>query len=371
MQASQELPKELKRSDQTIQIKFNFSDNKLFNIEYWYLRIYRDSYKIPKLENDYCNNPLQMIDYIYDFVNHFEEICELNKLSDFVQKELIRVIYYYIKEELIINRDTSKILNLIKEKQFKIDEFKYLIKKDIKMINASTYGNIDLIDYLDRIIEVKDLMSKEVIRVVIMCEDYEKIREGNLNILESRKEKLNARLSRIRQEVKIGIETKKVKILDLRKKIKSIILSRVRIICLFSVLTLIDSLVSKRVFDKMFTMPVILPFLLYIVICKLFCDIDKDELILNKKELTNELIKTKKYLNDLKEELNSLSMSLKEVKVISNEIIGYERLEDLDLKYQQIIEYYDIISAKHEELNTLFNDDEIHKLVKRLGEKYE
>lgn len=205
--------------EQIIYLKTNFKSKEFYDNGLWKLTINREKRGKSKLENPQTNNLELYVDFLSACINHFQKICELNNLDELSQKEFIKVIYYYLKEEVTTNRNTSKILSTIISTHFKIDEFKTLVQEEINEINSYTFINSYLLEYLKQLLQVKSELSIDVIRAIIMCADYEKIREANYKILEKNSQFLSIKLSNVTHRIKMKILTRKEKIKELRKVI--------------------------------------------------------------------------------------------------------------------------------------------------------
>lgn len=180
-----------------------------YNDGFWFMNTYIDEREMPILRMEtpkgvYGFNENTSETFI-NFVKHI--IVEFNKpkgsrsidksilepqeiYEDFYLGEFCRVIYSYIKYE-IINNDTSSILSCIVENNFEIDRFNDMINKEKNEIMKSTYGNIELINLLERSLQISDgVLHDNIIRTIIMCNDPLSIRNANVKKLNNLKEKV-------------------------------------------------------------------------------------------------------------------------------------------------------------------------------------
>lgn len=165
------------------------------------------------------------------YFDNWPYIVSNNNLSEYDQHELIRAIYECIKLEIAFNpKRTSQILNYICMYHFKTKEFIELIENDINEINGLSFANIEFIRLLkENIKSSNSLLNSSVILSIIMCSDFNLIKRGNLEILESYKQRLNYEIIRSNEEankivkLKLNLKSimKKTNILETKKKICS------------------------------------------------------------------------------------------------------------------------------------------------------
>ena len=218
MNAYQEMPKE--KNDRRDEVK-----TLLTNLRNYHMRlvVYRNIYKRPELDS---NELSEKVEFIKHFIANWENLIVKNNMDEFLQNEFLKVVYDTIKLELITNIYNSELLEFIINHDFKLRMFRNMIKEDITEIKSSTFANLEFIDYLTRALEVKDILSNEVIRIIIMCNDYEKIREGNSIYLDNQNKKLNSELSNVKTRVKREITHIKDNIRELRKKLTKQLIKR-------------------------------------------------------------------------------------------------------------------------------------------------
>lgn len=239
MEYAIEYPKEekIKRRDERIWLSNSYFYMKYVNgqLREWSLEVSKDERKRPTLENDddFFDNFLndekclkKHIEYIITFLSHYDELCQQNKMDEFIQDEFLKVVYDHIKLELVYNRYESKLLNFIIENNFKINEFNNMVKRDIEEINRSTYGNLTFIEYLNTSIKLNDLLSREVIRNIVMCTNYDLIKNTSKNRLKTNSKKTRNALDKIRASLKTTLTYTKDEIRENRKKYKRAIIKR-------------------------------------------------------------------------------------------------------------------------------------------------
>lgn len=240
MQISQELPN-VERKDFIKTLK---TDLKNYNVK---LYVYKDLSKRPKIDGIGFKKD---IFFLKHFIKYWSSLVAKNNLDDYLQNELLKVIYDNIKQELITNIDKSELLDYIIEQNFKLENFKTMIKEDIKVINSSTYGNIELINYLNRTLEIKDILSKEVIRTIIMCQNYDLIRDGNRAYLEEENKRIKSNLDNTKLTIKNDLLKTKNKIKKLRRSINSKLLGGVLVLTLLISMLTGGSLLIKGGIDN-------------------------------------------------------------------------------------------------------------------------
>lgn len=179
-----QLQKENDRYDADILLK-----GKIFNNDYWHLKVYKDKSKTPMIYSEQLGN-IQDEKTLNRYVSKLEELIHnwINiapQYSDFVQREILKAIYQYIKLELCYNEDVqSKLLKKVRG-NFYIEVFRNFVKDDINHIKSSTYIEPSLLEYLNQTLKIsKNLLDDNLIRTIIMCLDYDLIRKGNKSIIE-------------------------------------------------------------------------------------------------------------------------------------------------------------------------------------------
>lgn len=181
-----QLQKENDRYDADIILK-----GKIFKDNYWHLKVYKDKSKTPELYSEVLG-PVQDEKTLNHYVEKIEELIHnwINiapQYSDFIQGEILKAIYQYIKLELCYNENNqSKLLKKIRG-NFYIEAFKNFVKDDINHIKSSTYIEPSLLEYLNQTLKIsKNLLDDNLIRTIIMCLDYDLIRKGNTRCLKRR-----------------------------------------------------------------------------------------------------------------------------------------------------------------------------------------
>lgn len=179
-----QLQKENDRYDADIILK-----GKIFKDNYWHLKVYKDKSKTPMIYSEILG-PVQDEKTLARYVSKLEELIHnwINiapQYSDFIQGEILKAIYQYIKLELCYNENNqSKLLKKVRG-NFYIEVFRNFVKDDINHIKSSTYIELSLLEYLNQTLKIsKNLLDDNLIRTIIMCLDYDLIRKGNKSIIE-------------------------------------------------------------------------------------------------------------------------------------------------------------------------------------------
>jgi len=235
MNAYQEMPLEERRDE----VKTLLDNMKLI--------VYKDIHKRPSLEP---NELSKKVEFIKKSICNWEYLVVVNNLDEFLQNEFLKVIYDTIKQELITNIYESELLEYIIDRGFKLEIFKNMIKEDITEINSSSFINIELLNYLNRTIEMKGILSKHVIKGIIMCNDYDKIREGNSKYLDNQNKTVNHDLSNIKRRIKNEISHIKDNIRKLRKKLTKQLIVRTVVPTIFALVILAGGVYTKFTTDK-------------------------------------------------------------------------------------------------------------------------
>lgn len=201
---------------------------------FWNLTVFKEISKRPKLTNDYqCYKSSLAVDdveahikFILIFIENYQRLIKENGMDEFLQGEFLKVVYDYIKIELAYNGTSSRILNYIIENNFNKEVFISMVRDDIEEINKSSFVDIEFLKYLHMSIKVHDLLSPQVIRNIVMCADYELIKEASKNTLEHNKANVSTNLSRIRIRLRNEIAYKKEGIKDKRKIVNQLLFKR-------------------------------------------------------------------------------------------------------------------------------------------------
>lgn len=213
--------------------------------------IYKEKYKKPRLINLRVNRhklerervEKQAI-IIIRYMDYWDKLILKNNLDEYKQYELIRAIYEHIKLEIAYNSSRkSSILSYILHYNFKIKEFTELIKNDINEIRRSTFGNIELINFLNQNISLnKTLLNNDVILSIILCTNIDLIRRANKETLETYKKPLTESLTEANQKVE-KINDIKPKLNDIKKK-KNVLETKKRICSSILALSVLGSTIG-------------------------------------------------------------------------------------------------------------------------------
>lgn len=151
----------------------------------WYLCVYKDKCKLPKLV---CHNNLSKKEKVDKSIDLLIKVIERNletfSKDEFVKNEFLKVVYEHIKIEICHSLDrTSKLLDVSKEYGLDIES---LVRKDIEEIKASTYVDSEMLEYFKRTLKLHDnILNPDVIKSIVMCTNYDLVRKGNKVILEN------------------------------------------------------------------------------------------------------------------------------------------------------------------------------------------
>ncbi|MCI8330473.1 MAG: hypothetical protein HFE04_00055 [Bacilli bacterium] len=107
------------------------------------------------------------------------------------KKQIMKMIYNYLCLEVLYERKRKSILlanitlfkNLEELKEYITQE----LKNELKEIKTSTYGNLELIKYLDMLINLKGtILDEEVIRTIMKCTKPELVQRINQELISNR-----------------------------------------------------------------------------------------------------------------------------------------------------------------------------------------
>lgn len=175
----------------------------------YFFETYKDRRKHPRIYNMLATPKTMTDEEFFDeikieislIITELTENPNLFNSDKFIKSEFLKVLLKLIKIELCYSKKSTLLEFLIKE-NYNIELLKSLIKKEIEGFYASSFGNPELTEYLNRNISIyNDFLSPSIIRALVMCTDYELIRKGNLHILNEYKEELeNLSFSENRKE---------------------------------------------------------------------------------------------------------------------------------------------------------------------------
>lgn len=308
-------------------------------LETSYLYIYKDKYRKPTLKTmrDYRRKTerqkiQKQVKLILLYFDNWPYIVSNNNLSEYDQHELIRAIYECIKLEIAFNpKRTSQILNYICMYHFKTKEFIELIENDINEINGLSFANIEFIRILkENIKSSNSLLNSSVILSIIMCSDFNLIKRGNLEILESYKQRLNYEIIRSNEEankivkLKLNLKSimKKTNILETKKKICSGLLA----------LTLLGSsgaLASKIIASEKST---------YAIETQIFTSLGKESNEINYSSIEPIILKTLEVYNEAYMENGELYRTIDTYDLTGTTSTSNEEYYSLDLTSLPILE---------------------------------
>ena len=124
------------------------------------------------------------------YIQAIKHIIMTYKRDYYNEKEIIKqLVYNYLKIEVLYLRNTqSEILRSITGDNELLEYTKKKITSEINEIKSSAYGNIELINHLQRTISIKnEILDEEIIRSIVRCNDPELVREINKELVEKLK----------------------------------------------------------------------------------------------------------------------------------------------------------------------------------------
>lgn len=119
------------------------------------------------------------------------------------EKEIIkRLIYHYLKLEVLYKKnESSQIIDSIRLDNELLEYTENNIKKEIRDIVSSSFGNPTLITHLERVLKVQNaLLDEEVIRSIVRCNNPSLVRNINKELITSSKERIKSELSKLKEK---------------------------------------------------------------------------------------------------------------------------------------------------------------------------
>ena len=119
------------------------------------------------------------------------------------EKEIIkRIIYHYLKLEVLYKKnESSQIIDSIRLDNELLEYTENNIKKEIRDIVSSSFGNPTLITHLERVLKVQNaLLDEEVIRSIVRCNNPSLVRNINKELITSSKERIKSELSKLKEK---------------------------------------------------------------------------------------------------------------------------------------------------------------------------
>ncbi len=119
------------------------------------------------------------------------------------KKQIMKMIYNYLCLEVLYERKRKSILlanitllkNLEELKEYITQE----LKNELKEIKTSTYGNLELIKYLDMLINLKGtILDEEVIRTIMKCNKPELVQRINQELISKNKKQIESQQKDVR-----------------------------------------------------------------------------------------------------------------------------------------------------------------------------
>ncbi len=137
------------------------------------------------------------------YIQTIKHIIMTYKRDYYNEKEIIKqLVYNYLKIEVLYLRNAqSEILRSITGDNELLEYTKKKITSEINEIKSSAYGNIELINHLQRTISIKnEILDEEIIRSIVRCNDPELVREINKELVENSKDKIRYLKSNLRNK---------------------------------------------------------------------------------------------------------------------------------------------------------------------------
>lgn len=134
-----------------------------------------------------------------------------------------------------------------------------MINKEINEIMKSTYGNIELINLLERSLQISDgVLNDNIIRTIIMCNEPLSIRNANVKKLNNLKEKVLSNIDELKstlsntntytrlKNINNILTKKKISLIEIKSSIVSLVLSSALTLGIFNVVPSFSRELSKR-----------------------------------------------------------------------------------------------------------------------------
>lgn len=216
-----------------IRLELSLLDKKIGELNAYFTMINKVKYISESLGTISKENLLECVGMMTELIDELNrnELFHLNSQSKKVEMTY-KVAYNLIKKEILINH-SSLLLSAIKDDEISSSYICRLIFSEIKEIFDMTCANPKAIKNLETVLskitsnEIARVLDNEVIKSILLVTDYEELKDSFLKEFMGERGQLEVELlkekSTIDDDISTAIEEKKNKILELKKKTKSII----------------------------------------------------------------------------------------------------------------------------------------------------
>lgn len=216
-----------------IRLELSLLDKKIGELNAYFTMINKVKYISESLGTISKENLLECVGMMTELIDELNrnELFHLNSQSKKVEMTY-KVAYNLIKKEVLINH-SSLLLSAIKDDEISSSYICRLIFSEIKEIFDMTCANPKAIKNLETVLskitsnEIARVLDNEVIKSILLVTDYEELKDSFLKEFMGERGQLEVELlkekSTIDDDISTAIEEKKNKILELKKKTKSII----------------------------------------------------------------------------------------------------------------------------------------------------
>ncbi len=241
-----------------IRLELSLLDKKIDELNAYFTMINKVKYISESLETITKENLLEWVGMMTELIDELNrnELFHLNSQSKKVEMTY-KVAYNLIKKEILINH-SSLLLSAIKDDEISSSYICRLIFSEIKEIFDMTCANPKAIKNLETVLskitsnEIARVLDNEVIKSILLVTDYEELKDSFLKEFMGERGQLEVELlkekSTIDDDISTAIEEKKNKILELKKKTKSIISPTILLLMVISAIA--SGVVSLNNIDK-------------------------------------------------------------------------------------------------------------------------
>lgn len=241
-----------------IRLELSLLDKKIGELNAYFTMINKVKYISESLGTISKENLLECVGMMTELIDELNrnELFHLNSQSKKVEMTY-KVAYNLIKKEILINH-SSLLLSAIKDDEISSSYICRLIFSEIKEIFDMTCANPKAIKNLETVLskitsnEIARVLDNEVIKSILLVTDYEELKDSFLKEFMGERGQLEVELlkekSTIDDDISTAIEEKKNKILELKKKTKSIISPTILLLMVISAIA--SGVVSLNNIDK-------------------------------------------------------------------------------------------------------------------------
>lgn len=241
-----------------IRLELSLLDKKISELNAYFTMINKVKYISESLGTISKENLLECVGMMTELIDELNrnELFHLNSQGKKVEMTY-KVAYNLIKKEILINH-SSLLLSAIKDDEISSSYICRLIFSEIKEIFDMTCANPKAIKNLETVLskitsnEIARVLDNEVIKSILLVTDYEELKDSFLKEFMGERGQLEVELlkekSTIDDDISTAIEEKKNKILELKKKTKSIISPTILLLMVISAIA--SGVVSLNNIDK-------------------------------------------------------------------------------------------------------------------------